>query len=281
MPRVWPDPWPSLVLCLAAVPALSACGGAKGPAPAGGPSALPSILIVTLDTTRADAVGPDAAVIATPAFNALAARGLRFRHAYAPAPETLPSHSSMMTGLYPVGHGVHENARQLGGHHAVPAERLRQAGYRTASFVSAFVLSRRFGLARGFDIYDDEMPEGLSERTSTDTTDRALAYLAADSPQQALLLWVHYFDPHAPYTPPEPFLSQYPDAPYLGEVAAMDGQARPARAGVRAARRTRRAARRDRGCRRPRRRTRRSRRVAARQPSLSGNDARTAGARRA
>ena len=176
---------------------------------------------MTLDTTRADAIGPEARGIETPAFSALAARGLRFRQAYATVPETLPSHASMMTGLYPAGHGVHENARYLSGDRPVLAERLRQAGYRTAAFVSAFTLARRFGLARGFDVYDDELQEGLSERADRETTDRVLAHLRQES-GQPLFLWVHYYDPHYPYTPPEPFRSRYSGKPYLGEVAAMD-----------------------------------------------------------
>jgi tetratricopeptide (TPR) repeat protein len=118
---------------------------------------------------------------------------------------------------------VHENARYLSPDRPVLAERLRQTGYRTAAFVSSFVLARRFGLARGFDVYDDELPAGRAERTARETTDRALAYLDHRSPQP-LLLWVHYFDPHAPYTPPEPFRSRFPKNPYLGEVAAMDEQ---------------------------------------------------------
>jgi tetratricopeptide (TPR) repeat protein len=178
---------------------------------------------VTLDTTRADSIGPEAVGIETPAFNALVARGRRFRHAYATVPETLPSHASMLTGLYPAGHGIHENARHLHQSHAVAAERLQQADYRTAAFVSAFVLARRFGLARGFDVYDDEMPSGAVERSAEETTRRALDFLTAAS-DRPLFLWVHYFDPHAPYTPPEPFRSRYPKAPYLGEVAAMDAQ---------------------------------------------------------
>jgi choline-sulfatase len=187
------------------------------------PSARPWILLVTLDTTRADAIGPEAQGVETPAFNALAARGLRFRQAYATTPETLPSHSSMLTGLYPGGHGVHENGRQLSGVFPVAAEQLRQHGYRTAAFVSSYVLARRFGLARGFEVYDDELPEGRAERTAQQTTDRAIASLQA-APAQPLFVWVHYFDPHYPYEPPEPFRTKYPQNPYLGEVAAMDEQ---------------------------------------------------------
>ena len=187
------------------------------------PSLRPSILLVTLDTTRADAIGPEAAGIETPAYDALAGRGRRFRQAYAAAPETLPSHASMMTGLYPAGHAVHENGRHLSEGHPVLAERLRQAGYHTAASVSAFALARRFGLARGFDVYDDDLPAERAERTARETTDRALARLQKER-SAPLFLWVHYYDPHAPYAPPEPFRSRYAKTPYLGEVAAMDEQ---------------------------------------------------------
>jgi arylsulfatase A-like enzyme/tetratricopeptide (TPR) repeat protein len=201
-----------------------AAGGSAGPAPQG----RPSILLVTLDTTRADAMGPDAIGVTTPAFDALAARGRRFRQAYATVPETLPSHASMMTGLYPGGHGIHENARFLTDRHPVLAQRLRDAGYRTSAFVSSFVLDRRFGLARGFDFYDDERAPGQVERLARDTTARAAAHLAslrgAPGPARPAFVWVHYFDPHAPYAPPEPFRGRYASQPYLGEVAAMDEQ---------------------------------------------------------
>jgi choline-sulfatase len=213
----------AVALPIAVAAALAGCSNTSPDRGAPLPAARPSILLVTLDTTRADAIGPDARGIDTPAFNALAARGRRFRQAYATVPETLPSHSSMMTGLYPAGHGVHENARFLDARFPVLAERLRSAGYRTAGFVSSFVLSRRFGIARGFELFDDEPSAGASERPAVMTTDRALAYLSRPSPQP-LFLWVHYFDPHAPYAPAEPFRTRYAPTPYLGEVAAMDGQ---------------------------------------------------------
>ena len=199
-----------------------ACNRSHPPAPPAR-EPKPSILLITLDTTRADAIGPDAAGVETPAFNAIAARGHRFRQAYATVPETLPSHSSMMTGLYPGGHGVHQNARYLPASFPVVAERLQQAGYRTSAFVSSFVLARRFGLARGFDRYDDEQPAGTSERAARETTDAALAELqqASATPR---FMWVHYYDPHAPFAPPEPFRTRYAANPYLGEVAAMDEQ---------------------------------------------------------
>jgi tetratricopeptide (TPR) repeat protein len=181
------------------------------------------VLLVTLDTTRADAIGPEAQGIETPAFNALAARGRRFRQAYATAPETLPSHASIMTGLYPAGHGIHENARTLSSTNPALAERLREAGYRTGAVVSAFVLARSFGLARGFDVYDDDLPAGGVERPARETTDRALAFAREETPRP-LFLWVHYFEPHHPYAPPEPYRTRYAKTPYLGEVAAVDAE---------------------------------------------------------
>jgi len=189
----------------------------EAPAPAHS-EPRPSILLVTLDTTRADAIGD-----ATPAFNALASRGLRFTQAYCTTPQTLPSHSSMLTGLYPPGHGIHENGRYLAANEPVIAELVKNAGYDTAAFVSAFALARRFGLARGFDVYDDEPSAGLQERSARETTDRAVAWLAQRSTKPRFL-WVHYYEPHYPYTPPEPYRTRYAKNPYMGEVAAMDAQ---------------------------------------------------------
>ncbi|HVE73393.1 MAG TPA: sulfatase-like hydrolase/transferase [Thermoanaerobaculia bacterium] len=179
---------------------LVACAKHEAPAP----KQRPNILVVTLDTTRYDAMGPH-----TPSFHALAARGLQFRWAYATVPQTLPSHASMFTGLYPAGHGVHENARPLDAKHPLVAEKLKAAGYGTGAFVSAFALAKRFGLARGFDVYDEP---SLPERNAKETTDRALAWLSSQS-AQPLFLWVHYYDPHYPYAPD-----------YRGEVAFMDSQ---------------------------------------------------------
>ena len=193
---------------------LFACTRPETPAP----PERPSILLVTLDTTRADAIGD-----ATPSFNAFAARGTRFTQAYATTPQTLPSHASILTGLYPAGHGVHENARFVGAGQPVVAEKLQGAGYRTAAFVSAFALARRFGLARGFETYDDDFGADSAERSARETTERALAYLA-QSGDGPLFLWVHYYDPHYPYTPPAPYSARYAKNPYLGEVASMDEQ---------------------------------------------------------
>ncbi|MEJ2581979.1 MAG: sulfatase, partial [Acidobacteriota bacterium] len=181
----------------------------------------PSILLITLDTTRADSVGFESDAVETPALDALADRGTRFAQAWATVPMTLPSHTSMMTGLYASQHGIRENSRFLADDRVVLAERLRDAGYSTAAFVSGYPLKRRFGLARGFDHYDDDMGAGNAERAAGPTTDRALSYLASN-PGGPLFVWVHYFDPHEPYAPPEPFRSAYPSSPYLGEIAYMD-----------------------------------------------------------
>src|SRR5215212_9069121 len=170
-------------LMLLAVLLTASCAD-RQPQPPSPSVSRPSILLVTLDTTRADAVGPGAKGVDTPSFNVLAARGRYFRQAYATVPETLPSHTSMLTGLYPAGHGVHENGRFLDRGHVLLAEQLGRAGYRTAAFVSSFVLARRFGLARGFDVYDDALG-AANERTSRQTTDAALADLghASDQPR--------------------------------------------------------------------------------------------------
>jgi choline-sulfatase len=212
-------------IVLASLVLLAACSKPpEGSAPAvSTPAPRPSILFVTLDTTRADAIGPEAKGIETPAYNALAKRGLRFRSAYATVPQTLPSHTSMLTGLYPAGHGVRENARYLAESHPLVTEKLHEAGYGTAAFVSAFALAKRFGLGRGFDVYDEDFGKGNAERTAAQTTDRVLDYLKQPSTQPQFL-WVHYYDPHYPYTPPEPFRTKYAKQPYYGEVASMDQQ---------------------------------------------------------
>jgi choline-sulfatase len=205
-------------LTLAAVLFLIACARTEE-RPVGKTSApRPSILLVTLDTTRADAIGRD-----TPSLEALMARGTTFRNAYATVPQTLPSHASMMTGFYAGGHRVHENGRYVSDTTPLLAERLRERGYHAAAFVSAFALAKRFGLARGFEHYDEPAQSNQAERTARETTDRVLAWLEQQS-SEPLFLWVHYYDPHFPYAPPEPFLSRFPKEPYRGEVAFMDEQ---------------------------------------------------------
>ncbi len=182
----------------------------------------PAILLITLDTTRADRLGIESSSVKTPHLKALAERGLYFTQAYSTTPTTLPSHTSMLTGLYPTEHGIRENGRRVGGQLKLLATRLKGLGYHTAAFVSGFPLAQQFGLARGFDKYDDAFTGTANERSAALTTDAVLEHLALA--RAADFLWVHYFDAHAPYEPPEPFVSQYPDSPYSGELAYMDAE---------------------------------------------------------
>jgi choline-sulfatase len=200
---------------LLALIALAACANPRSEIPS---APRPSILLVTLDTTRADAIGPD-----TPNYNALARNARRFAQAYATVPQTLPSHGSMFTGLYPAGHGVRENGRYFSNDVPMLAEKLKANGYATGAFVSAFAVARRFGLGRGFDVYDDDFGAERAERPANETTDRAIAWLQKQSGAPRFL-WVHYYDPHFPYTPPAPFAARYAARPYHGEVAFMDEQ---------------------------------------------------------
>lgn len=193
----------------------SACAKPRAEAPV---TKAPSILLVTLDTTRADAIGAD-----TPNISALAARARRFTQAYATVPQTLPSHGAMFTGLYPAGHGVHENGRYFSDKVPMLATRMKEKGYATGAFVSAFAVARRFGLGQGFDVYDDDFGADRTERPANETTDRAVAWLQKQSAAPRFL-WVHYYDPHYPYAPPSPFRERYASRPYAGEVAFMDQQ---------------------------------------------------------
>ncbi len=201
------------------------------------PAERPNVLLVTIDTLRADRVGCYGhASASTPVLDALAARGVRFATAVAHVPLTGPSHASILTGLGPLGHGFRENAGfVLPAQVKSGAEDFRQAGYRTGAFVSAFPLDRRFGFDRGFETYDDHLPKGNDprrtpyvERFADATTDAVLRWLAAPGPAAApgrpFFLWVHYYDPHAPYEPPGDFAARFRGAPYDGEVAFADQQ---------------------------------------------------------
>jgi choline-sulfatase len=159
----------------------------------------------------------------TDTVSALESKGRRFTQAYATVPETLPSHTSMMTGLYPGGHGIHQNARYVDPKTPLLAEQLQRAGYHTAAFVSAFVLNRRFGLARGFDRYGDEFVGGRNERNALETTDEAIRELRTPSAQPRFL-WVHYYDPHAPYGAPDAGPGGSDWQRYLGEIRFVDVQ---------------------------------------------------------
>ncbi len=186
-------------------------------------------MLVTIDTLRADHLGCyGAEPSATPTLDALAARGARFENAISPAPLTLPSHATLLTGLDPPRHGVRANgAYRLGPSFPTLAERLGGEGLATAAFVSAFVLERRFGTARGFDHYDDALGVqlddiGVASRPAGATVDAALAWLE-DAPER-FFLWLHLYDPHAPYEPPEPHGTRQLGQPYLGEIAYADAE---------------------------------------------------------
>src|SRR5262249_5997339 len=124
---------------------------------------------------------------------------------------------------YPGGHGVHQNARYVSSTTPLVAEQLQRAGYHTEAFVSAFVLNRRFGLARGFDLYDDDVPAGRNERNARETTDPVIHELRTQT-EKPRFICVPYYDPHAPYDPPEPYRTRYAKNLYLGEVDFMDEQ---------------------------------------------------------
>ncbi len=189
------------------------------------------VLLVTIDTLRADALGAYGQQRPTsPWFDRLARAGVLFESAHAHNVVTLPSHTNILTGRWPFDHGVRENAG-----FRVPAQLdtlatlLKARGYATAAFVSGFPLDSRFGLERGFDVYDDAFadsagvsgPLALPERAAADTAARARRWWDQEfsGPRFA---WVHFYDPHAPYRPVTPFAATFADAPYLGEVAAAD-----------------------------------------------------------
>jgi choline-sulfatase len=203
--------------------------GASLPSPVG-----LNVLLVTLDTTRADRLGcyGDASA-RTPRLDRLAQEGVRFENAIAAAPITLPSHASILTGLYPFEHGVRNNGNfYLGERVETLATVLRKRGYRTAAFVSSFVLDRRYGLARGFESYDDQMEETSVPGSSLEAERRgdrtALAVNRwfdgqprSDSPAP-FFVWLHLYDPHEPYRPPPPFADLFAHDPYDGEIAFAD-----------------------------------------------------------
>jgi len=216
---------------LAYTAGISLAAACRAPGP---PAPPPHLLLVTLDTFRADRIGAYGGQPGlTPNLDHLAASGVRMARAMAAAPLTLPSHATLMTGLYPNRHGLRHNGQgKLPEDVVTLASRLSAAGYRSAAFVGAFVLDHRFGLDRGFATYDDEIrtgagaPGGLeAERPGGEVVDRALAWLASLPADGApRFLWVHLFDAHAPYRPPEPFRSRHADSPYDGEVAEVDAQ---------------------------------------------------------
>lgn len=209
-----------------------AIGGAwrflgKGPVARKAPS---TIILVTIDTLRADALSyAGNKDVTTPFLDRLAREGLIFNNAHAHNVVTLPSHANILTGLYPYQHGVRENAGfTLEPAHRTIASVLKDAGYATGAFISAFPLDARFGLNAGFDVYDDRYREDsapveftIQERKASDTLAAASQWFQG-TPAEKKFLWVHLYEPHAPYLPLAPFDRQYASSPYLGEVATAD-----------------------------------------------------------
>ena len=192
------------------------------------PGADQNILLVTIDTLRADALSSYGGPASTPNLDRLAAAGARFTFAHAHAVVTLPSHTSILTGRLPYEHGMRDNSgfRVKEGTGTL-ATWLKSAGFATGAFVGGFPVTKRFGLAPGFDVYDDQMPEltgaltiSMPERRADEVVARAIGWIGAQ--QDRFFSWVHVFDPHSPYKPPEPHLANYPSQPYHGEVAWTD-----------------------------------------------------------
>ena len=189
-----------------------------------------NILLITLDTTRPDRLGaygyPKAV---TPEIDALARAGALFENAYSPVPMTLPAHVSILTGTTPLFHGVHLNGQSVLAPEAVTlAKVLKTSGWATGAFVSSFVLDSRFGIDQGFDDYIDRMEVGGtvknlgSERRAGETFRDFAAWMERRAAGR-FFAWVHFYDPHYPYEPPEPYRSDPRLAdPYDGEIAVMD-----------------------------------------------------------
>jgi len=188
-----------------------------------------NVLLITLDTTRADRIGAYGYTKArTPNLDAIARNGILFSNAYCQVPLTLPSHCSIMTGTIPLTHGVHNNGTYtLAADKVTLAEVLKGRGYKTAAFVSSFSVDSRFGLDQGFDVYDDNFQENLpfkplnSERKAEQVYAACLPWFdrLKDEP---FFCWIHFFDPHLPYNPPSPYREEFKDRLYDGEVAYMD-----------------------------------------------------------
>ena len=227
----------AVLICLVL---LSACSGNRQPGSEGAtrPEAAGksyNVLLITVDTLRADYLSSyGRKSISTPNIDALAARGVRFAQAFAQVPLTEPSHASILTGSYPQVHRV----RDMGGFvldRNVPtlATILDGAGWNTAAFVGAAILSRYYGMDRGFTAYADSMedefslkrlPGAVAEIRGEIVARRAIEWLGKTEPEKPFLLWVHFYDPHFPYDPPEPYRSRYGKDLYGGEVAYVDEQ---------------------------------------------------------
>lgn len=188
-----------------------------------------NVLLVTLDTTRADHVGCYGYEKAkTPNIDFLAAEGIMFSNAYCQVPLTLPSHCSLLTGTYPLYHQVHNNGfYYLDPSHTTIAEVLRKEGFKTGAFVSSFTVDSRFGLDQGFDFYDDtfaekEMLKSFRSEKRAEKVFASFSQWLDENFDQNFFCWIHFFDPHVPYDPPPPFKEDFPESPYDGEISYMD-----------------------------------------------------------
>lgn len=191
-----------------------------------------NVLIITTDTTRADHIGCYGnRSINTPNIDQLAKEGILCGQAITPSPSTMPAHSSLMTGLYPYKHGVRANGTfNLEPENLTLAEMLKEQGYRTAGLISAFVLDSQFGIDQGFDYFNDDLTKGMKlathmfrERPAELTNEPAIEWLRENG-NEKFFMWVHYFDPHAAYLPPDPWRQIYADDLYDGEIAYADSQ---------------------------------------------------------
>ncbi len=220
MRRVW---------VAAACVALAACGTQSSERPIPAAPSIQNLVIITIDTLRADHVGAYGYKGAhTPALDRLAREGTLFTHAYATAPITLTSHASLMTGRYPAGHGARHNGMRIDLEAPTLADTLATAGFATGAFIAAFPLDRRFGLIKGFQAYGDRMPPGsngrvVNERPGREVVDEALAWLTGHRDRR-FFLWVHLFEPHAPYGNPSGQRRLPPEARYDEEIAEADRQ---------------------------------------------------------
>lgn len=186
-----------------------------------------NLLLITIDTLRADRLSCyNSEHLKTPQIDSLASRGILFIRAFAHSTMTLPSHTNILLGTTPLYHGVHDNANfVVRDEFLTLAEHMRKFGYSTGAFVGAFPLDSRFGLSQGFEVYDDKYlqhshKETAKERRAEVVVDAAMEWL---NRQRGLwFLWIHCFDPHDPYTPPEPYKTQFEKRPYDGEVAYVD-----------------------------------------------------------
>jgi arylsulfatase A-like enzyme/Flp pilus assembly protein TadD len=190
----------------------------------------PNLLLITLDTLRADHVGVYGATQArTPRLDRLAGSGVRFEHADTAIPLTGPSHSTILTGQYPPVHGVRDNiVFALGEKQRTLAEMLKEKGYRTGAFVGAYPVAAAFGFRQGFDVFHEDfkespIPGAGAQRRANEVADDAIAWLNTKG-SGPFFAWLHFYDPHAPYDPPEPYKSAFPGRPYDGEIAFTDEQ---------------------------------------------------------